>query len=199
MTTFLPQLIAQSIENPAFDSLTDMSPTEFFGGLIPALIALGLVIGAVVFFFYFIMGAIHWITSGGDKMKMEQARSKITTALVGIIILLSFIGILGLIERFFGIGLGQIRVGPFQIEFSGRASTASGSSTSETIPSGGNSNCPCGGECAGYFATTNTIGPEVLGPGTCWECTPGGWVDTGTSTCSVLRCGYEGDWDCRNP
>jgi hypothetical protein len=35
------------------------------------------------------MGAISWITSGGDKGKIEDARNKITAAVIGILILAS--------------------------------------------------------------------------------------------------------------
>jgi hypothetical protein len=114
-----PQHIAQVVNNPALGDWGDMGATQFLGGLIPALVSLGLVIGAVAFLFYFIMGAISWITSAGDKMKLEQARNRIITALVGLVILLSFIGILNLAERFFGIGLRRIEVGPFRIELTG--------------------------------------------------------------------------------
>lgn len=132
MITLLPQLIAQNLRNPAFNSLSNMDPTEFFGGLIPALVSLGLVIGAIVFLFYFIIGAIGWITSGGDKMKTEQARNKITTALVGLVILFSFIAILSLAERFFGIGMRRIEVGPFRIELVGDSVTEESEETCGT-------------------------------------------------------------------
>jgi hypothetical protein len=113
------QLIAQNITNPALNSYSDVSATEFLGGLIPALVGLGFVIGAIVFLFFFISGAISWITSGGDKMKLEQARKRIVTAVVGLVILLSFFGLLNLVEAFFGIGLRRIEVGPFHIELTG--------------------------------------------------------------------------------
>ena len=126
ISMILPQLIAQSINNPALPGdLGSLSGSEFFGRLIPALLSLALVIGAIIFLFYFLLGAINWITSGGDKMKVEQARNRITTALVGVIILLSFIAVLNLLELFFGIGLREVRVGPFQIYFLGSQSSSS--------------------------------------------------------------------------
>jgi hypothetical protein len=118
MSVFFSTVLAQSIENPALGGLEGLSGAQFFNNLIPALVSLGLVIGAVVFIFYFLTGAISWISSGGDKMKIEQARSKLTTALIGLIILLCFIAIISLLEAFFGIGLRQVRVGTFRIEFS---------------------------------------------------------------------------------
>ena len=118
MSLFSSTVLAQSIENPALGGLGSLNAGEFFGLLIPALVSLGLVIGVIVFIFYFLTGAISWISSGGDKMKIEQAKSKLTTALIGLIILLSFIAIISLLEAFFGIGLRQVGVGKFRIEFS---------------------------------------------------------------------------------
>jgi len=126
MTTLFPQLIAQTINNRALGPLGNLSPTEFFSGLIPALMSLGFVIGALIFVFIFIIGGISWITSGGDKMKMEQARSRVATALIGLTILLSFFAILSLTEHFFGIGLRQIEVGPFRIELTGNGNYDTG-------------------------------------------------------------------------
>lgn len=120
MNAFLLQshVLAQNIRNPAIGDLADLTGPEFLGRLIPALVSLGLVIGAIVFLFFFLTGAISWISSGGDKMKIEHARSKITTALIGLVILLSFMAIIGFVECFFGIGLREVSVGPFQINFS---------------------------------------------------------------------------------
>jgi hypothetical protein len=119
MNIVITQLIAQSISNPALGSLGTLSPTAFFGRLIPGLLSFGLVIGVIVFLFILLQGAILWIASGGDKMKIEQAKSKLSNALVGIIILLSFFAIINLVECFFGIGLRSVYIGPFNISLSG--------------------------------------------------------------------------------
>jgi hypothetical protein len=119
MNLFLSHLIAQEINNPALPGgLVDLSGSDFFGRLIPALLSFALVVGTIFFVSYLIYGGIQWISSGGDKMKIEQARSKISNALVGVIVLLAFFAILNLVECFFGIGLRQIEVGSFQINFS---------------------------------------------------------------------------------
>lgn len=118
MEVFTTQLIAQEVGNPVLpDALRNLSGPQFFGNLIPALISFGLVIGVIIFVFFLVWGGIQWISSGGDKGQMEQARSKIFNALVGIIILLSFFAILNLVECFFGFGLRQLEVGPYNISF----------------------------------------------------------------------------------
>jgi hypothetical protein len=64
---------------------------------------LGFVVGAVVFFFILIIGAIQWISSGGDKQTVETARGKVTNAIIGLIILFAVFAILQLINTFFKI------------------------------------------------------------------------------------------------
>ncbi|KKQ97989.1 MAG: hypothetical protein UT24_C0005G0007 [Candidatus Woesebacteria bacterium GW2011_GWB1_39_12] len=194
------QLLAQNIRNPAID-LGFTSGAEFLGRLIPALIGLGFVIGAIVFVFILIVGAIQWITSGGDKMRLEQARSRITSALVGVIILLAFFAILNLVECFFGIGLRRVRIGAFDIGFAStlicpQGGGGDGGGDGGSAPSGGNTACPCGGSCSGYYAVTDSVGRRTFAGG-CYRCTSGGWVSVG-GECGTLTCRDPG-WECRNP
>lgn len=93
----------EGITNPALGNLKTKTGDNFFSSLIPALIGLAFVIGSLLFFFSLIMGAIEWITSGGDKTKLESARSKITNAIVGFVILLIAFAIVKIFQDFFGI------------------------------------------------------------------------------------------------
>lgn len=103
-------LLAQEIENPVGPKFG--SGIEFFQDFIPNLIILGFVIGALVFFFVMIIGAIQWITSGGDKAAVESARGKITSAIIGIVILFALFAVLRIIGDFFGIGILQLNLEP---------------------------------------------------------------------------------------
>ncbi len=63
--------------------------------IVSGLIRLSLVVAAIVFFFILVIGGIKWIASGGDKAQTEGARSQITAALVGlVIIILAFVVIM---------------------------------------------------------------------------------------------------------
>ena len=73
----------------------------FLQNAIPAAISLGFVVGVLVFFFMLLIGAIQWISSGGDKQAVETARGKITNAIIGLVILLILFAILQLINVFF--------------------------------------------------------------------------------------------------
>ncbi len=55
--------------------------------MIKNIITLVFVVAAVITFAYLIYGAISWITSGGDKSKVEAARNRITSAVIGLLIL----------------------------------------------------------------------------------------------------------------
>ncbi|MBI3385909.1 hypothetical protein HY031_02365, partial [Candidatus Gottesmanbacteria bacterium] len=46
---------------------------------------------------------IKWITSGGDKAGMEEARNKITHAIVGLIIVGAAWAIMTLVQNFLGV------------------------------------------------------------------------------------------------
>ena len=78
--------------------------------IVSGLIRLSLVIAAIVFFFILVIGGIKWIASGGDKAQTEGARSQITAALVGLVIVVSAWAIVELINRFFGINIFELNI-----------------------------------------------------------------------------------------
>jgi len=92
------------------------SPAAFFQLFLPKLLTLGLIIGTVIFLFIIIIGAIQWISSGGDKNALEEAKHKITNAVVGIIILFAVFAILKVIENFFGISILALDIGSLVIQ-----------------------------------------------------------------------------------
>jgi len=80
-----------------------------FGGLLNGVLSFVLVIGALLVFGFLILGGIEWITSGGDKGKTEGARNKITSAIIGLIILAASYAILQLALNFLGFsGLNDV-------------------------------------------------------------------------------------------
>lgn len=92
------------INNPLLPArLSNLSGISFLEKFLVLGIRLGFFIGAVIFFFMLIIGAIRWITSGGDKAGLEGAKNQITHALIGLVILLSFFAIINLVGTIFGI------------------------------------------------------------------------------------------------
>lgn len=68
--------------------------------------ALGLLlaIGVLAAVAFLIWGGIKWITSGGDKGKVDGARSTIVAAVIGLIVLLLSFVILSFVIQILGVG-----------------------------------------------------------------------------------------------
>ncbi|MFH2118378.1 MAG: hypothetical protein ABII10_01430 [Candidatus Paceibacterota bacterium] len=73
-----------------------------FGKLLNGILSFVMVIAALMVFMYLIWGGIEWITSGGDKGKTESARNKITSAMIGLIVVAASYAILTLALNFLG-------------------------------------------------------------------------------------------------
>jgi type IV secretory pathway VirB2 component (pilin) len=70
-----------------------------------------LFVGATVLALIFIIwGGIGWITSGGDKGKVDAARKKIVYAVIGLIVTFLAYFILSIIESLFGIKFFNYRL-----------------------------------------------------------------------------------------
>lgn len=98
----MSRLIAQ-IGNQAVPGL-DVSggnSGEVGAEILSRYIALGIqtaiIVGALAVLVYFFLGAIRWITSGGDKGSLEKARQQMVQAAVGLLILVSIIALLNFI------------------------------------------------------------------------------------------------------
>ncbi|MEK7112033.1 MAG: hypothetical protein AAB875_01785 [Patescibacteria group bacterium] len=105
------------ITNPALGpTLTGQSGIGFFQSLIPRLVGISFVVGSLVFFFVMVIGAIQWITSGGDKAANETARGKISNAIIGFVILLAVFAVLKVIEDFFGFNILTLDIGPLKVK-----------------------------------------------------------------------------------
>lgn len=104
------------ITNPVLGNLGKESGSSYFAKAIPAGIGLAFVVGTLIFLFVLIAGAIQWISSGGDKQALEGARSKITNALIGIVLLFAAFAIINVIQSFFHISILTLDIGPLVIQ-----------------------------------------------------------------------------------
>lgn len=67
------------------------------------------IVAGLVALLYLLLGALSWITSGGNKESVDKAREKIQAALVGLILIFAVLAIIAVIENIFflpGQGLG---------------------------------------------------------------------------------------------
>lgn len=91
---------------PAIDKFggPDLSKTGAvgIGKFLSNLIALIYTLAAIVLIFMLLWGAWDWITSEGDKEKLDSARKKIINALVGIILFAVAFAIIQVFGQFTG-------------------------------------------------------------------------------------------------
>jgi hypothetical protein len=80
------------------------------GGLISNLVGALFIAGFLLSFVYLLVGGVGWITSGGDKTKLEQARNQITNAIIGIIVVGSAYALATLVAQFFGLDLKALPI-----------------------------------------------------------------------------------------
>lgn len=78
------------------------------GSIIGRVVALLLLAAVLVALIFLVVGGIRWITSGGDKTKLDSARSHIVAAIVGLVIALLAYLIINVILQAFGLNAGGI-------------------------------------------------------------------------------------------
>jgi len=81
---------------------------NIFTNLISTIIGLMTIIGIIWFVFVFITGAIGIISSGGDKQSLEAAKKKISTGLIGLVVVIIAFFILDLVGYLLGFGTGGL-------------------------------------------------------------------------------------------
>lgn len=75
------------------------------GHFISNMINFVITIAAVAFFAYLVMGGFQYLTSSGDKTKIEEAKSRITNAFIGLAIVITSWAIWKIVIYFFGIDI----------------------------------------------------------------------------------------------
>ncbi len=100
LKSFTPPTTAYSTGS---DDPTGRGALENLEGFISNIIGLLTVLGAIFFVIYFVIGAFQWITSGGDKGKLESARNRMMYGAIGMILIIGSYAILGLLGGVIGI------------------------------------------------------------------------------------------------
>lgn len=103
---FIKPVYAQ-ITNPA---LPDKFGTDTGGGAglafyISQLWKTMVVVGALGFLLYLVWGGVEWVTSGGDKTKVQAAQQRITSALIGLTLLVASYAIIAFISEVLDINI----------------------------------------------------------------------------------------------
>lgn len=87
-----------------------------FGSLINVIVSVFFVVGSLLFFLYFLLGAIKWIASSGDKAKLEEARNTIVQALIGLIVLFAVFALVKLMEAMFEVNLINLNLNAIRLK-----------------------------------------------------------------------------------
>ena len=75
------------------------------GDYISHLVSAIILVDGIATFIYLIIGATKWVSSGGSKDKVQEAKDQITNAIIGLAVVASAWAIYHIIDYFFGIGL----------------------------------------------------------------------------------------------
>ena len=98
-----PKAVQAQINNPVIGDLGQNDPTVSSGGkFIEYTVYLwraSITIGSLAVIAYFLLGAFNWITSGGDKSKVETARNQMTHAIIGLVLLVSSFVLLSFLSK----------------------------------------------------------------------------------------------------
>lgn len=70
-----------------------------FSMLLTFMIRFFFVLAGISALLYLLWGSLDWITSGGEKEKVEKARGKIMNALIGVIVIVATLSIIWTLEQ----------------------------------------------------------------------------------------------------
>ncbi len=86
-----------------FQNISD--PGQATGNFLSSIITTITVVGSLAFVIYFTIGAIKWITAGGDKTKVAEAQSQMTQGAIGLIALVASYFVVGIVGGVLGLDI----------------------------------------------------------------------------------------------
>ena len=92
--------------SPAFATVINVSPPQDntitnIGGLISGGFNMAVIFAILFVFAMLIWGGYGWLTAGGDKAKVEEARTRITNAIIGLAIVAASWALINIVSQFF--------------------------------------------------------------------------------------------------
>lgn len=104
---------AKSLCPKGFESLCKLDPEENPDGIsktVSGFISVIIILAIVLSLIYLVFGGIKWITSGGDKQKIDAARQHLTAAVIGLIISLLAYFFVGILLGLFGLSTDDLKI-----------------------------------------------------------------------------------------
>lgn len=102
MTRHLSQIVNPVLPNSLGNGGNDAGPPAI-GSLVSGFIGAFFIFAFIIAIFYLLLGGFNWITSGGDKAKLQAARDEITNALIGLVVVGAGWAMMTLVGDFLGI------------------------------------------------------------------------------------------------
>jgi hypothetical protein len=100
-TISLPPVAGDGKGLGGFSAVTDSAIT--LATIISSILGFLTIVGGLWFTVNFILAAVSWISAGGDKGKTQQAKDKITNAVIGLAIVVGAYAIAGLVGSILGL------------------------------------------------------------------------------------------------
>ena len=105
----LPALAAVNLCSQSTTGDISKLCTGTIEGLIKTVLNTALFVAFVAALVYLIWGGINWIMSGGDKEGTTKAKEKVTSALIGLAVVLGSWVLINIVTTFFlGTGIGEL-------------------------------------------------------------------------------------------
>lgn len=114
-----------------FETVTvtqDVVKTQF-GSILSTVVTTLTVVGGLAFVIYFTLGGLKWLTSGGDKAKVQEAQTQMTQGVIGLVAIVAGLFVVGIVGNVLGIDF----LNPFKTIFSGSSSLINNSNPTPTF------------------------------------------------------------------
>lgn len=109
MTTVLAAITNPVIPGSLGSGGSEAGPSAV-GSIVGGFIGLFVILAFIGAFINLLLGAFDWITSGGDKTKLQSARDRITNSMVGLVIVGAAWAIMQIVGNFIGIDFPNLRI-----------------------------------------------------------------------------------------
>jgi hypothetical protein len=100
--------VPEGIYNPALPGFGRGEGADIIAQIIANTLKVIFAISGVVLLAMLISGGIQWMTAGGDKEAISNAKKRLTSALIGFIIFISVFAIINFIAPFLGLEFLQV-------------------------------------------------------------------------------------------
>ncbi len=104
-----PQSVNPCPPGTTFSKLCNINSSNI-GATLSNFVLFLFIVAALIALFFLIWGGIKWILSGGDKGKVETARSTIIAALIGLVVTFLSFFLLQIVLGLFGINLSNLQI-----------------------------------------------------------------------------------------